>query len=260
MQSNNPVQRRVKLGLEKDSLLLLKQLVNPQFLKQPETDLEIFNDHKPVVPVRKPKVEWSHSYDKNAAYLGVAASVSVGIGEPTHIQSSYPLHFDSNRLVPGIWLIDCHDLLWPWPLNLVPNGKSWQYSPVVNYLIENHIPFDCYEGHYFEDGKQIFLRLYNYLKKMREENKDQAKEIYTRLWGLLAHKSDHPYPGYVYRPDWYGTIIAENKVRIHRQAIQAYYANGFYPVGWRVDMLYYQQEMPFFKLGTGIGEWKHECR
>ena len=258
---SNPVHRRIVTGQETDPFLLLKQLVKPEYLKQPVTPLDVFREHKPTVPVRKPK-QWTDPYDKNAAYLGVLASISLGIGEPTHIQSreSY-LQFPC--FPTGVWEIDVPGSWWQWPLKLVPKGKSWQYSPVINYLVENGIPFTCREGFYFEESKRITSKLYDYLKELRERDKEAAKQAYTHLFGLLAHKLEKPYPGSIYRPDWLGMIIAESKVRIHRQAIQAWKQDYIsWPVGWRVDCLYYNHPVMYFeeKIGTGIGEWKHEKR
>lgn len=263
---NNPVHRRIVTGTETDPLLLVKQLVDSRYLKQPD-NLEPFSEHMARQILKRTGANWTDSYDKNGAHLGVLATVKLGIGEPTHIHSSYPIHFGSASLVPGVWKIQplYPDSLewWKKPLDIIPVvGESWQYTPVLSYLIESKVPFECREGYYFDEGKRVMWKLYNYLKDWRERDKEACKQAYTRMLGILSHKPDTLYPGCIWRPDWTSTIIAESHVRVHRQAMEAYRQTGIYPVRWKVDCLYYSEPVSWFdsRLGNGIGEWKHGQR
>jgi hypothetical protein len=230
----------------------LRRVTRSAWLKQPPGDFSIFREH----PARDARWYTSQPpqfcYDKNAMYLGAAASVKLGVGPFTHVEA--PEFSDQ----AGLWHIVLAD---PPPEEanvppIIPTGPSWQYAPVLRYLHKYGYPFTVLEAYLFSEQHAVLRSFYEGVKTLRAQDKQAAKDIYTRTFGILAHLPDEPWPGMIYRPDWFFTLVAEAKVRMYEHLRQFYQADGAYPVAIKTDSLYYTQAMPSIPLGTNIGQFK----
>jgi hypothetical protein len=233
-------------------MAVLKQVTNPEWLKQPEGDFSIFRKH-PALDARwdsgKPRVV---CYDKNAMYLGAAASAKLGVGPFAHVEKP---EFEDRA---GLWRIFLHET----PAELAhlppiaPEGFSWQYTPVLRYLHHSGYKFDVEEAYLFSEQHAVLRRFYEKMRHLRAQDKTAAKELYTRTFGVLAHQPPEHWRNVIYRPDWFFGLVAEAKARMYIQVQQFYAKDGVLPVAIKVDSLYFDQEVPSIPLGSGIGQYK----
>lgn len=251
-RNNNPLLRRIALGLETDGLTILKNTTTRSWLRQPVDSLWLFQEHKSKAMVHVSS-SWKWQYDKNAAYLAAAGSVELGVGEPISVPGEQITEVHYN--MPGLWRVYSYHTV-SHPLNTWPSGESWQYTPIVRLMRELGYKHTVFQACLFPEHHTVLRRFYDYMKAWRERDREAAKECYTRLFGILAYHPEVLYNDMIYRPDWWYTIIAENNARILRTALRINDTTGLFPIGWNTDALYYEQRVNGFTLGNGIGQWK----
>jgi hypothetical protein len=242
-------------------LAVLHQTTNARWLRQPSADMSVFRGHKTVAFNWKAGAQIGpHRYDKNKAHVGVASSVLVGVGEPVYFRS-VPRDMGKEA---GIWHILLHagseDTRLP---PIVSKRDCWVYTPILQLLIKLGYAVEIKEAYVFGEQHQVFRGFYEEMKAQLEAaagdaQKVQAvKDIYTVFFGVLAHPKDNPRPGYIYRPDWLFTVVAEAKARMYYQLLKVWREQGALPNAIKTDALYYDRpvELP---MGPNIGQFKYK--
>lgn len=234
-------------------LKIIRERCRPEWLVQPSMDsLKIFARYKAVErPWHSGRPE-NYEYDKNAQYVGAAASVKLGVGEPEHVSEPAP----ADRA--GLWRVHIAEV--PGFAAQFPpiarTAECWLYTPLVRLLQAFGYTFQVYEAWLFPEQHAVLRPFYERMKAMREQDKAAAKDIYRVTFGMLAHPPRYASPDYLYRPDWWSTLVSEARARMYYQMRNVLLQEGQAPSAVLTDALYYEHPVHGLPLGTGIGQFK----
>lgn len=228
-----------------------------------------------------------HAYDRGGSYLAGVASTRFGIGQPTHHAEGIP--FDKN--LPGYWLINVPAKAdWRAPNPLLPmagrvfkSGESlpvhsvWRTTSTIAMANELGYEMPILEAYTWEDNARLLDTWYGRIRDARaifldgddadaKANYTLLKELYVRTIGIMGSKTwmDGKRG---YRPDWRHQIVAKARANILRQVHSIGESTAQWPVALMHDTVLYTSDNPDpfeawpgdpKKLGTGIGQFKHE--
>lgn len=252
------------MNIPTSGIPLLREVTRAEWLQQPrgfdfrEFKRGRYNTTELLWKTGRPE---GHEYDANARYLGIASSVQLGVGVPELVQG--PEIADR----AGAWLISARpgplspgpDLLPP----LIKREQSWQFTPVVlalrrlGYLIEVHQAWLWPESH------ALLRPFYERVKALREATtSDEAgraavKRLYTTTFGMLAHDRPGHSASYIFRPDWWYTIVAESKARTVYRLSQVLGVDGVAASRVHYDCLYFPKAVTALPVGASIGQFKY---
>ena len=255
-----------KVGLE-----LMRSCTPPAWLRQPDYDFSVFQQHarKGELDHRTVAFQWYtgrpalHKYDKNAQHLGAAGAAHLGIGAPVHV-----VRPDLSS-APGLWHVRIEGAP---PTNpalppLIDDNalESWEYTPVVQELHKRGYKLRLIEAYLFAEGREVLRPFYERMRTLRADALasgdaqyiQRIKRIYAVTFGVLARAPDANWPGYLYRPDWWFNLVAYAKVVMYCQMERIYQREGIAPTAVDTDALYYDQPVQGLVIGTGIGQFKH---
>lgn len=242
-------------------MAILREVTRPEWLRQPQGDFTVFRRH-PAFDLR-----WDSGrpgpciYDKNAMYVGAASSAKLGVGIPEFV------HAPALEDRAGLWHIIVEgglggDLV---PL-LVKMPDSWQYTPMVQALLTFGYQVRAVEAWLFPESHAVLRPFYERIRTLRDatvdqpEARGQIKRLYTVTFGILAHLIPDAKPGYLYRPDWFFTLVAEACARMHYQMRKVLEVEGVAPSAAHTDALFYPHPVASLPLGPGIGQFKYTQR
>jgi hypothetical protein len=241
-------------------LALLKEVTRPEWLRQPHASFSIFKQHKTVDLLWKTDQSALHLYDKRAMYVGAASSVKLGIGIPEYV--AHPQIEDR----AGVWrvIIDQSpagfELLPP----IVKSADSWQYTPIVELLRKLGYMFHAEEAWLFSEQHAVLRPFYERVKALWQATADnpdarrQVKRLYTITFGLLAHEKLGHGAGYVYRPDWTFSLVAEAKARMFYQMRKVLETEDVAPSQVKTDCIWYPRPVTALPVGDKIGQFKYK--
>lgn len=244
---------------------LLKEVCNPNWLQQPAFNFMPWKTRK-----RFRCYDWhyprcapgAHSYDKSGAYVGAAGGVLLGVGAPELVSAPT---FDARRA--GSWHIIARQGIGTPASDLLPSlideQDSWQYTPIVCALLKSGYEIEVQEAWLYPETHAVLRSFYERIRQLRqaattEEQLRQVKYLYTSAFGTLAHEPKRPWPGAIFRPDWWYTLVAESKARMFYQMQRVLELDGIAPVRVKVDCIWYPQQVTALPLGNGIGQYKYE--
>lgn len=205
-----------------------------------------------------------HSYDKHKAWLGTAAGVKLGVGTPVHVVA--PEFADR----AGVWLVRVADTspytdVFPVPERWL-HHPTWLYTPLLHALVRLGYTFTAQEAYLFSEQHTVLRPFYQAMREHLDQAATpaevrQLKDIYTRTFGALAHFPEKATSAtFLYRPDWYYTLISEANARMFYQMLAVYEAEGVAPEAIETDKLFYAQPVQSLRLGEGIGQYSYEYR
>lgn len=249
-----------RVGLE-----IMRATTPPAWLRQPDYDFSVFMragktlafgwcaDHRQAL----------HKYDKNAQHLGAAGAVHLGIGAPVHVLRPDLVN------KPGLWHIRIEGAP---PTNpalppLIEDNalESWEYTPIVQELHKRGYRLRIMEAYIFAEGREVLRPFYERIRALRadalasgdNEQLARIKRIYQKTPGMLAHESAKPWPGYLYRPDWWFGLVAYAKAVMYCQMERIWKTEGVAPVAVVTDALYYAQPVTGLRIGRELGQFKY---
>ena len=241
---------------------------------------------RPLTPDER-AAKYLHSYDKNGAWLGAAANLALGYGEPEHV---VPPNMTADDLkLPGYFRVHLSERWQPVPAARLPlppilprprRGSSlvWITQPMLALLREMDADMGITEAWVWSTTHKP---LTPWQKRLRDARAalmaDEApaarialgavKMTYTHTLGRLGSKgTDGGLIGTdLYRPDWMQHNRALANANMHRQLWRMVTADGVYPfaVGGQ-DCFYVVSDEPdpikaapaSLKLGGALGQWK----
>lgn len=249
---------------------MFKALTRAEWRKQPAGfPFDWFKQHAHILPL-----VWSnkqpggiHEYDQHAAYLGAAGGVRLGVGKPELVKA--PELSD----VAGCWHIiarqgpatpggDLPPLLMQ---KAIQKEESWQYTPMVQQLVRMGYQVEIKRALLWPETHQVLRAFYSWCKDQREdaagdpERLKAVKQLYTSTFGMFAHwPKNGASPSYLYRPDWWYTIVSLHKARLLERMRQVLQADELAPVKVDTDAIYYTAPVSALPIGPGIGQFSHE--
>ncbi len=259
MTDNRIEQHPAKVGLE-----IMRSCTPPAWLKQPDFDFSLFKRAGKTVGFQwytgRPAL---HKYDKNAQHLGAAGAVKLGIGAPALVARPEL----SNR--PGLWHIRIEgdpptNPALP-PLIDDDARESWEYTPVVQELYKRGYKLRILDALLFEQGREVLRPFYERLRDLRadalasgdQQQLGRVKDIYRVTLGALARPPAKPWPGYLYRPDWFFGLVAYAKVVMYCQMERVWKQENIAPTAVYIDALYYDQPVQGLPIGQALGQFKY---
>ncbi len=241
-------------------MALLKEVTRPEWLSQPRASFSIFKHHKTIDLLWKTDRPAFHVYDKRAMYVGAASSVKLGIGAP-----EYCVHPQIEDRA-GVWHIVIDQA--PAGLELLPpivkSVDSWQYTPILELLHKVGYTFHAEEAWLFSEQHAVLRPFYERVKALWEATADdpdarrQVKRLYTVTFGMLAHEKLGHGAGYLYRPDWTFSLVAEAKARMFYQMRKVFEMEGLAPSQVKTDCIWYPRPATALPVGEGIGQFKYK--
>jgi len=242
-------------------IALLKEVTRPEWLRQPRASFSIFKQYKTIDLLWKTDRPALHLYDKRAMYVGAASSVKLGIGGPEHVAS--PQIEDR----AGVWHIVIDQA--PAGLDLLPpivkSADSWQYTPILEVLRKVGYTFHAEEAWLFSEQHAVLRPFYERVKALWEATADdpdarrQVKRLYTVTFGMLAHEKPGHGAGYLYRPDWTFSLVAEAKARMFYQMRKVLELEALAPSQVKTDCIWYPRPVTALPVGEGIGQFKYKA-
>ncbi len=245
---------------------ILRGVTRPEWLRQPSPPeaFAIFRKHGTTELLWNYRVEkerlYPHRYDKRAARLGAASSVKVGVGAPEHARR--PAFTDE----AGLWHLQIESVPAMLSEGVLPplfkGVDTWQYTPIVRLLLKLGCVFTIEEAYLFPEQHQALRPFYEHMKLLRQaactpEELAETKLIYTKTFGSLAHLIENPGPSYVYRPDWYYTLVAHEKAILFMQMLDVWEQEGVMPQMVQTDCIWYNEPVSGLPIGPEIGQFKH---
>jgi hypothetical protein len=160
-----------------------------------------------------------HSFDRNAQYLSVMGSLSVGIGEPEY-RTGPDLAFD--RKLPGYW----HAVITaelpanlPDPFPCDPAGR-WYTTPTLELAAQLGARITLREAYVWPEHSRLLERWYRIVREARLTLSGPAREavkaLYTQFIGHLESRIWEREGEAFYRPDIRQLIIAQARVNFWR--------------------------------------------
>jgi hypothetical protein len=219
---------------------------------------------------------WVHAFDANAQYLGTAASIDLGAGQPEHRPG--PLEFD--RKTVGYWLADVPEApagLLPDPFTPSPRlagmtdpaGRRWATTPTLALAAELGAPVRVHEAWIWPQSRRFLRPWAEAFRDARAACQgDPAPEAqavlaavklaYNKFFGWLASEQ---VGGELARPDWHQLVIAQSRVNLYRKLARL----DRPPFAVDVDALYLTAPTADpaaacpagLQLGPGLGQFKH---
>jgi hypothetical protein len=219
---------------------------------------------------------WVHAFDANAQYLGTAASIDLGAGQPEH--RTGPLDFD--RKTVGYWLADVPEApagLLPDPFTPSPRlagmtdpaGRRWATTPTLALAAELGAPVRVHEAWVWPQSRRFLRPWAEAFRDARAACQgDPAPEAqavlaavklaYNKFFGWLASEQ---VGGELARPDWHQLVIAQSRVNLYRKLARL----DRPPFAVDVDALYLTAPTAdpaaacptSLQLGPGLGQFKH---
>lgn len=241
-------------------MALLKEVTRPEWLRQPSASFEVFKAHKTIDLLWKTDRPALHLYDKRAMYVGAASSVKLGVGVP--VQVAHP-EFEDHA---GVWHIIIDQA--PAGLDQLPpivrSADSWQYTPIVKLLRKWNYAFHAEEAWLFSKQHALLRPFYEGVRTLWEASTDdpdarrQIKRMYTVTFGMLAHDRAGHGAGYIYRPDWTFSLVAEAKARMFYQLRKVFEIDGVAPSRVKTDCIWYPRPVTALPVGESIGQFKYK--
>lgn len=238
-------------------LALLRRVTPREWLRQPQADLSFFRTHgaRPLQVTTGEAATWAA--DKNGMYLGAASSVLLGTGEPVWYDQAPPW---SAHPPAGLWHVEIMGGPSHWP-PLFKKSDDWLYTPALQALAKIGFTFALKEAFLFPESHQALRPFYEAFRLAREtatpDDWKRCKRVYTTTFGILARRPEgDPVPSYIFRPDWYYSLVAEAAARLVYNIKKVYDQEGLLPVRIETDALYYETEVFSLPMGTGIGQFK----
>ena len=239
-------------------IAMLKTVTRPDWLRQPRANFSIFKEHKTVDLRWKTDRPALHLYDKRAMYLGAASSVKLGVGVPELVQA--PRLEDR----AGLWhIVVTFSQGQDFP-SLVRTAESWQYTPIVQALRASGYEVQAVEAWLFPEQHALLRPFYERVKALWEatandpEARRQVKHLYTITFGMLAHERPGYGTGYIYRPDWTFSLVAEAKARMFYQMLKVLEIDGVAPSQVKTDCIWYPRPVNALPVGERIGQFKYK--
>jgi hypothetical protein len=230
-------------------------------------------------------MQWCHGYDGNGARLSAVGQATLGVGEPEHHRPGRA--FD--KKLPGLWKIAK-----PEPDNVllppIVDGRAavgspvWVYTPTLAYLRELGQDPEILECYVWPESRRLFAtwaktvdtgRLsIKHLRGMFPADPDLAavgdavKAVYTGFVGRFAYAGERGPDGRAlspwHRPDWNGTVVALERVNLHRKLTRFGAQTGRWPVAVFTDEALYTADGPDaaverpepMTLGMTLGSFK----
>jgi hypothetical protein len=221
---------------------------------------------------------WVHAFDANAQYLGTAASIDLGAGQPEH--RTGPLDFDPKTV--GYWLADVPQA----PAGLLPDpftpssrlagltdpaGRRWMTTPTLALAAELGAPVRVHEAWTWPQSRRFLRPWAEAFRDARaacqgDPNPEAqavltaVKAAYNKFFGWLASEQ---VGGELARPDWNQLVIAQSRVNLYRKLARL----ARPPFAVDVDALYITApteaaaetaEALGLPLGPGLGQFKHK--
>lgn len=241
-------------------LALLRRTTPREWLRQPQTDLTVFRKHPAKQIIWKSGERGHFRIDKNSMYLGAASSALLGVGEPVW----YDQPAFTEPAPSGCWhlrIVGGSPLLPAGFPPLFAHEDCWLYTPMVQTLARLGYTFELREAFLFPERHQCLRPFYEAFKAAREtatpEEWKTLKRVYVVTFGLLAREShDDPRPGYIFRPNWYYSLISEANARMYMQVYRVWQRERLLPVEIMIDELTYPEPVYSLPMGPGIGQYK----
>jgi hypothetical protein len=231
---------------------------------------------------------WVHAFDANAQYLGTAASIDLGAGQPEH--RTGPLDFD--RKTVGYWLAEVppapSEFPPDWgahaPAELLPDpftpsprlagmtdpaGRRWATTPTLALAAELGAPVWVAEAWVWPQSRRFLRPWAETFRDARAACQDDpspearavlaaVKLAYNKFFGWLASEQ---VGGELARPDWHQLVIAQSRVNLYRKLARLERP----PFAVDVDALYLTAPTADpaaacpagLQLGPGLGQFKH---
>jgi hypothetical protein len=219
---------------------------------------------------------WVHAFDANAQYLGTAASIDLGAGQPEH--RTGPLDFD--RKTVGYWLADVPEApagLLPDPFTPSPRlagmtdpaGRRWATTPTLALAAELGVPVRVHEAWVWPQSRRFLRPWAEAFRDARAACQGDptpeaqavlaaVKLAYNKFFGWLASEQ---VGGELARPDWHQLVIAQSRVNLYRKLARLERP----PFAVDVDALYLTAPTADpaaacptgLQLGPGLGQFKH---
>jgi len=218
-------------------------------------------------PTKAEAAGYVHAFDMNAARLASMGNAEVGAGR---LERRGPIAFDP--ALGGWWKVERTDLTvraqvqphrdCPPLVDLAPD--MWVTTPVMRYWMDGGIQPPVVDS-WVSPARRLFrttAQRWNDARLITEGVRlDAVKAMYRAGCGLLASPG-----GLIYRPDWYHTIMDQQRVTLYRR-IQAIYARtGLWPIRVQTDCVWYAtdtEDAAMFAGQAGIridpkalGAWK----
>lgn len=231
-------------------------------------------------------MRYLHAYDRNGAYLAVAGSIPLGVGEPTHHDTG--ASFDKRTC--GLWRIDATDGD-DWRLPSPVRGRNaghtpqehtiWVTTPTLAYAHEIGLDPVIHEAWVWDRSERVLEPWYKRLRDARtaliegtypaspqatDAVKATVKELYTHTIGLFG-SANYGAEGKFHRPVWRQAIIAQSRANMLRKIRTIGETTNVWPIGVWIDAILYASDDPDpitawpgkpTDLGTGLGQLKHE--